>query len=526
MFKSFLYAIMLFLCFSSIAQTIVNYTEDNAAFANPERGFYHHTETHSPNYIPLNKATLESYLNNEQISLILRVFYLEDFKTTAISQAYLDAVDQDFKTVRDAGLKCIVRFAYNNNQNQTDASKAIIKSHLTQLTPILKTNADVIACMQAGFIGSWGEWYYTTQAEFGLPGNTPNYANRGDVLFAILDALPDSRMVQLRTPAFKTNIFSSSTPLNSSEAFSGTDIARSAHHNDCFLASSTDFGTYTNVSADKAYLSQECVYLVNGGETCNPSEFSNCPNALTDLSNLHFSYLNIDYHPTVLNDWKNNGCFNEVREELGYRLKLLSATFSDRVSQGGEISIDIELMNEGWASIYNPRGLQLILRSKDSPSIQYEFDLDEDPRFWNNTANNIQINETITLPVNMVAGTYEYLLHMPDTSAALRNRPEYAIRLANQNTWEPQSGFNHLLAELVVDEITNLSEVKSGINKDIYPNPTSGIIRFQEISTYKLYNVTGNLLMEGFNDECDISEFSDGIYFMKIRDKRYRILKR
>ena len=49
--------------------------------------------------------------------------------------------------------------------------------------------------MQAGFIGAWGEWYYTSQPEFGGWGYnqtdlvTSNYNNRRDILNAILSCL-------------------------------------------------------------------------------------------------------------------------------------------------------------------------------------------------------------------------------------------------------------------------------------------------------------------------------------------------
>jgi hypothetical protein len=36
------------------------------------------------------------------------------------------------------------------------------------------------------------------------------------------------------------------------------------------------------------------------------------------------------------------------------------------------------------------------------------------------------------------------LLNLPDSAAALRSRPEYAIQLANNNTWEAAIGFNNL----------------------------------------------------------------------------------
>ena len=39
--------------------TTVVYQPTDALFANPERGFYHHTETHSNAYDPLNLAALQ-----------------------------------------------------------------------------------------------------------------------------------------------------------------------------------------------------------------------------------------------------------------------------------------------------------------------------------------------------------------------------------------------------------------------------------------------------------------------------------
>ena len=42
-----------------------------------------------------------------------------------------------------------------------DAPKNIVLNHIAQLKPLLQDNADVIACMQMGFIGTWGENYYS-----------------------------------------------------------------------------------------------------------------------------------------------------------------------------------------------------------------------------------------------------------------------------------------------------------------------------------------------------------------------------
>ena len=145
--------------------TTVDYVGTSTLMPNPERGFYHHTETHSNDYTALDLATLQGYRRDEQITLILRLFYLEDFINSDISPTYLGNVQADFDTIRAAGLKAIVRFAYTNQLPPTppygDAPKAQILRHLEQLQPILQPNRDVIAVVQAGFVGVWGEWYYT-----------------------------------------------------------------------------------------------------------------------------------------------------------------------------------------------------------------------------------------------------------------------------------------------------------------------------------------------------------------------------
>ncbi len=137
----------------------VNYTAATDNFANPERGLYHHTGDCDKTDFSL--ATLQSYRTSQGISLVMCVFYLAEFKNSAISQAQLDQLQQQLTTVRAAGLKMILRFAYTTSTAGDDAPLARVQSHLDQLAPYLSSNKDVIAVMQAGFIGAWGEWYYT-----------------------------------------------------------------------------------------------------------------------------------------------------------------------------------------------------------------------------------------------------------------------------------------------------------------------------------------------------------------------------
>lgn len=64
---------------------------------------------------------------------------------------------------------------------------------------------DVIYVLQAGFIGCWGEWYYTTNYGVKKDDYKPNASQKKDrveIMKALLNAVP-GRMVQMRTPALK-----------------------------------------------------------------------------------------------------------------------------------------------------------------------------------------------------------------------------------------------------------------------------------------------------------------------------------
>jgi len=490
--------------------TTVIYTPTTALLPNPERGFFHYTATHSNNYTPLDLATLQGYRQNENITLILRLFYLDDFIDSDISQTYLTAMQADFDTVREAGLKAIVRFAYADQLHfapgttwppippYSDATKEWILTHIEQLRPVLQANSDVIAVMQAGFIGVWGEWFYTdyfVQDPWNPDMVTAtDYISRGHVLTATLAVLPPNRMVQARTPLNKQQIYDPQFPrvytpgvgemwaLDPADAHNGSDIARTGHHNDCFLADDADFGTYAHITEDKAYLAKETLYLPMGGETCNPNPpRSQCPTALEELARFHWSYLNTDYHPEVLASWDTgvppHDCLDEVKQQLGYRFTLVEGTYADEVKAGDEFAVDIQLRNDGWAAPFNPRLVELLLRHKTSGVI-YKATLPDDPRFWLADDNAIySLNHTICTPAGMPLGDYELLLNLPDPEPLLYWRREYAIRLANALVWEDNTGYNKLLHTITVSETATSPTCNGVLLKPVFKVYLPAVLR-------------------------------------------------
>ena len=426
----------------------VTYTNDpDTVFANPERGFYAMYETNASAYESLSQSVLQSLRTQSAVSLVMREWYLDSFVNADLTQAFLDKVTADFSVLRQAGMKAVLRFAYTQDSTKPygDASKARVLGHIAQLKPILLANSDVIAVLQAGFIGAWGEWYYTDY--FGDNGtiSAAQWTDRQDVVTALLDALDFQRPIQLRTPAFKQHFYGTAA-LTSVEAFSGVAKARVGHHNDCFLADATDMGTYTNVATDKAYLAAENLYVPQGGETCAASTYSAWSNAAQDMAGLHWSFLNQDYEPNVLASWGTN--IDIAKRKLGYRLSLDSGSYSTVAKTGGPFEATFSIRNDGYAAPFNPRGLSLILRNTNLGTI-YLAKLPDDPRRFA-PGSTTTISHEFCLPSDMHAGTYALLVGLADPVPVLAPRPEYAIRLANQNTWEASTGYNSLNASLTV----------------------------------------------------------------------------
>lgn len=478
----------------------VTYTESDADFTNPERGFYRYSETRTSQFTPLDATELRGYRSPQQLpsanyevasTLVFRYYILDNFRDGPISDVVLSALGTDMDAVRSAGVKIIPRFVYTVTSMAGDcpegficppygdAPKAVVLGHIEQLKPFFEQHADVIASVQMGFIGTWGEQYYSDY--FGDPSGNggqdyrltdTNWQDRLDVLRALLEAVPDDRMVQVRYPQIKQRYVYGidapvgSEPLSAAEAFTATDKARIGLHNDCFLSGPNDIGTYEDYgnssrprSSDAAvvttlrnYMKEEGRYVVVGGETCSDdygpqNDCESAGIAQQEFADMHYSYLNAHYNNAVNNDWQDGGCMDAIKRNLGYRLVLKEATLPDRAFRGAESRISLQLVNNGYAAPFNARPLRLILRNRaDGSAISVP--VQQDVRTWHTGA--VQFTAQVLIPDDIPAGTYELLLHLPDAYESLADKPEYAIRLANEEVWEEDTGYNRLHHDVVV----------------------------------------------------------------------------
>jgi hypothetical protein len=403
---------------------------------NPERGFYR--------FVNLLRDRDLRRVRDGGHTLVFSYVRLDQARTTPLPPSLLASLEAGLESTRQAGVKVILRFAYNNGpypNSEPDASKERVLAHIRQLRSCFRRNEDVIALVQAGFIGAWGEWHSSTNRLLDDP------RDRREILEALLEALPPTRAVQLRYPPHKHQMYGG--PLSPDQAQRGSYAARVGHHNDCFLASETDMGTYPDGQQErwKQYLAAETRFVPMGGETCAvfPPR-TDCAMAVAEMKRLHFSYINEDYHRRVVAGWSRQGCRAEIDRCLGYRFVLRDADLPASCRPGDSFRLRLRLRNEGWAAPFNPRPVYAVIVGAGG---RFEARLSGvDPRRWG-ADQDVIIDSPVRLPAAAKPGTYRLAVWLPDSSPRLRPRPEYAVRFANESVWEAATGLN-MLAPLQV----------------------------------------------------------------------------
>lgn len=399
---------------------------------NPERGFRYSFDRLDPNTDYSTYRVLGS-------SLVYSYIRLDDYRERDLPPDFLDRVNHSLGALRQGGVKIVLRFAYNLGpypNPEPDASLEQILRHIGQLKPVLQKNADVIAWLHAGFIGAWGEWHSSTH------GLDRDMNAKRAVLEALADALPPDRFILLRYPPDLMTLFPQ--PLTAEQAFSGSLQARLGFHNDCFLSSPNDVGTYPGgaFSREKAiaYLSQVTQFTPASGETCQVyAPLQACEVAIREMETLHWTDLNLSYHQQVIRNWRRAGCLEEIQKRLGYRLVLEEATFNATAMPGGNFHLSWKVRNEGFASPLNPRPLFLVLNGPTTIT----FPLKEiDPRRW--LPGRHEASAVVRLPDDLPGGEYQVALWLPDGYESLREDARYSLRFANEGIWDEQKGWNVL----------------------------------------------------------------------------------
>ena len=453
---------------SSGNTTTVSYSADQESlFPNPERGWHNRRDVDGrdgdddrdfSDVVAAGHTLVHSYLR------------LDDFRETdEIPQSYLDDMQEALDAIRDYGLKIILRPTHVWSESP-DVSEDRILKHMEQINAVISANADVICHLETGYLGKWGEWH---------TGRYTDLSSRtdGDTRYRIvkrfLETTPDHLPLAMRYPMHIREILDELPVPEGIEPLTQVERDRIGHHNDCFLFNEHDRGTYArqDIWFGDQTLEEQKQYTFDmissyggnkmvGGETCSPA-IDRIDATQAEMAAANWTEINLNFWRRAIQMWKERDLpasgndpaeseFHRISRKLGYRLRLVDATFPMSANAGDDFSIAANLSNDGYAGVIKSRPLYLIF---DNGADRYDIELsDVDVRTWVSGPVELSLQK-VTLPEDMATGTYKLALWLPDAATNLQSRPEYSIRFANHDVWDASEGYNVLSDEVVISKM-------------------------------------------------------------------------
>lgn len=429
-----------------MTKQVQQYELSDEPIPNPDRGMSHYTQTRyaedGSGHTPLDVWQLRRWKDEDQTTVIYRIVLLDGYRETdALPQKVLDDLDKDLDLLNAEGMKAILRFAYTED-GTADATPARTVGHIQQVAPVINDHRGVIHSLQAGFIGQWGEWYYSDN--FASNPDSPwelteeDWQNRQLVMTALETSIDARIPLQVRYPEIHRRLVSD-------ERKDSVGI-----HNDCFVASESDMGTM-NSDEDRAYIQQVSQHVPMTGETCavDTGRSDDFGIVRSELERYSWAVLNADFSQDVLNSWGADN-LREVETRLGYRYALTSASAPKTLAPSADGQLWVQVRNDGYAATGRHSRI-VVTFSDESGQIVHSVPTDVE-------LDSIRPGEHryVPLPVQAPAGpgTYSLGVMVPDPdrdSAADLDQPAYSIQLANTGMWDAEQGVNDLGMQLVVE---------------------------------------------------------------------------
>ncbi len=444
-----------------VKQYIPDFTN---VFPNPERGWHNRRDIDGRDGDDDRDFSDVKAAGHTLLHSYLR---LDDLKETdQIPHSYLNKLQEALDAIRAQGLKIILRPTYVWSEIPSVPESRILK-HIGQLNAVISKNADVINHLETGYLGKWGEWH---------SGLYTHLSNRNDgntryrIIKKILETTPDNIPLAMRYPMHIREILDELPVPEGSEAFTQIQRDRIGHHNDCFLFNEHDRGTYArlNIWFGDQTLAQQKQYTFDlitsyggnkivGGETCSPA-IDRIDDTQVEMAKANWTEININFWEDAIDMWKNRWLsasgndpaeseFDRISRKLGYRLRLIDATFPMSTTAGGSFTIAANFSNDGYAGIVKSRPIYLVF---ENDTDRYNIELaNVDVRKWV-SGPVVLTRQTVNLPPDMKSGTYKLALWLPDASVSLQSQPCYSVRFANQNVWDASKGYNLITDSLII----------------------------------------------------------------------------
>lgn len=372
--------------------------------------------------------------------------------TGPLPDEMLAGIDQRLGQFAGTGKRLLVRFVYNLGpigRSARDVPAALITTHIEQLAPLLHKQQDLVFALEAGFIGTWGEWHSSTA------GNTAPAA-RHQVFQHLLRHFRGRFPILMRYPGQLIEAMGSTR--------TDPDLGL---HDDFYASDTTDGGTwasYNNPSVTSRDLLQQfaadvAVRAMFVGEFGQLDPARQSCDALDRYSRR--------FHPQsfALGVWPvevgkalvASGCAQQFFHRIGTRIELQAARLAigpTPADQPGTVHAELTLQNTGYGRVIRARPAFLVLTQARKEVARLPISLAQlDLRWLGADAEPQTFAFRLRLPVGLVAlgqrRPIDAHLLIPDPAPTLTTQAAYALPLNSldddgKDLFDPRTGWNRL----------------------------------------------------------------------------------
>jgi len=422
---------------SNIITSTIKFEETIEEFDSPDCGFY------EPVYISCTDEKVtnvsKNYLKYNNL-LHLRIDISAYSKANnglsdlEFSNEMINNLYAQFQRMYEASTSVIVRFAYDpgfNGSKNMEPSIDMMQTHITQLKNIFYDFQNIITAIECGMVGPWGEMHSSDIA---------NQQTYNVLISTFLNNTPSTVPILVRRPQFLYSYYGynlknlTELKLDSSNRLGG--------YNDGYLGSSSDLGTYADRFLEVEWLSMVNEYLPYGGEVTIPnSTYNLLENCNEEMDLLGLSYLNEYWNDQVVKRWKDTKYnldnelykdstqFTYIRNHLGYRLVLNSATYK---ITDNSFNIRFDIKNVGFGNLLKQKKYTLILKN-EFETLEFE-------------SKDISYNNlSFKIDRENLKGIFDIYLKISD--GYVNSIPFHSIRLGN-NIWDEELFANKIISNM------------------------------------------------------------------------------
>lgn len=449
-----------------LADSGIDYTESTETIDNPGAGYS------STLWISCKPGETPVY--NPSGNLMLILVDIGGFSsgvngTTDEEGNYTEGTDYDLdetfftnlratlENCRKNGSTIALRFRYdaNGKLNPEPSTYDKMIDHINQIQAdgLLEDYKDIIAFVETGFVGSWGEHW---------GGKYCSFEDKARLVDLLLDAVPEEIPITVRTPmTFVTWAGIAEEDLGEYIAEPGSDAARIGLYNDGYMGSDSDLGTYHDRERDTTWVGRQALTSYFGGEFSGNLEFTMQydtylpENAIPEMYKTHLSYVNSNIYQLYkdytfgaeydVENVDNSAYYGEtvykfMRDHIGYRFVLRDSDLSAKVEQGGILTLHADIENTGFANPLMEQKAELILE-KDGNYIRTEVDVNT--REWYSRTTVSPAFE-MKLPGGLEPGEWNVYFKLSTGNNTLEEMHMRSVKFANENTWNAALGANYL----------------------------------------------------------------------------------